>query len=305
MNIPPTMFRTPRFLEKFQFNLDTPLTFPGNNQPQRKIGQKFFLKDRDNVYDWYNVYFHVNFTFDALAYSARLAPINRSFSLIKSMTVKSTGKLVYEADNLHKVVFIKVLLDYSDDYARSVAKSQFRYLDTDDANVTAFPALTNQGIKARALLSSAGATVETVIPLNSYSFFEELSDRLLPPMHLEFEIVLQDDSEIIFQNGTTARRIVVQKFENLVNENFLKPTQWSYLKEMLHPSSSRRDAEGSWLVTPGVKNPKHVFVFFQQTQRQNYLEHNPYFLGTFNIDGDNTTKLSTCRLQYGTSYYPS
>ena len=205
------------------------------------------------------------------------------------MTIKSTGKLVYEADNLHKVVFIKVLLDYSDDYARSVAKSQFRYLDTDDANVTAFPALTNQGIKARALLSSAGATVETVIPLNSYSFFEELSDRLLPQMHLEFEIVLQDDSEMIFQSGTTARTIVVRKFENLVNENFLKPTQWSYLKEMLHPSSSRRDAEGSWLVTPGVKNPKHVFVFFQQTQRQNYLENNPYLFPTFNIDGDNTS----------------
>ena len=58
-------------------------------------------------------------------------------------------------------------------------------------------------------------------------------------MQLEFEIVLQDDTEMIFQNNSTARRIVVQKFElwvpqlrftgegqKLANENFLKPAQW-------------------------------------------------------------------------------
>ena len=38
------MFRTPRYLEKteyIRFNLDTPLTFPGNGQHQRKTGLKF------------------------------------------------------------------------------------------------------------------------------------------------------------------------------------------------------------------------------------------------------------------------
>ena len=56
-------------------------------------------------------------------------------------------------------------------------------------------------------------TVETIIPLNRYSFFEGLSDRLLPPLQLEFEIELQDDKEMIWQNNATARRIVVNKFE--------------------------------------------------------------------------------------------
>jgi len=86
-----------------------------------------------------------------------------------------------------------------------------------------------------------------------------LSDRLFPPLHLEFEIVLQDDDEMIFQNDGKGRRIVVRKFElwvpqltltsegqKMFNENFLKPAQWSYLKEVLHPSSSRGDA-----VAPG------------------------------------------------------
>jgi len=102
------MFGTPRFLEKvnyIQVNSDTPLTFPGNNQHQTKGGKKFFVKDRDNVYYWYDAYFRVNFTFEALADGAnvagdtRSAPINSGFALIKSLIVKSAGKSVYEADN--------------------------------------------------------------------------------------------------------------------------------------------------------------------------------------------------------------
>jgi len=145
------------------------------------------VKDRDNVYDWYNALFRVNFTFQALADGAtvggdtRSAPINSAFFLIKTMTVKSAGKPVYEADNIHKVIFIKSLLDYSDDYGRSVAKSHFWYLDSDATNVTA-AAATNLGIRQRGLLPHGGATVETLIPLNRYSFFKELSYRLLPPM---------------------------------------------------------------------------------------------------------------------------
>ena len=45
------MFRTPQYLEKteyIQINLDTPLTFPGNNQTQQKSGHKFTARDRDN-----------------------------------------------------------------------------------------------------------------------------------------------------------------------------------------------------------------------------------------------------------------
>ena len=176
---------------------------------------------------------------------------------------------------------------------------------------------TNLGMRARALLSHGGEIVKTIIPLNRYSVFEGLSDRLLPPLQLEFEIEPQNDREMIFQNNATARRIVVRKFELwvpqlhltgkgqiLANENFLKPTQRKYLKENLHSSSSQRDANGTWLITPGIKNPKHVFVFFQQTQKQNSYTQDPYIFDTFDIDGDDSARLDTCRLQYGTNFYP-
>ena len=300
------MFRTQPYLEKttyVQVNLDTPLTFPGNNQTQNKSGHKFTVRDRDNFYDWYDAYFRVDFKFEAVANGANIgadtqsAPINGSFSLIKSLNLKSAGKTLYEANDIHKVIFIKNLLDFSDDFSRSVAKNQFWDLDCDATTVTDGNA-TNVGMRATALLSHEGETVQTIIPLNRYSF-EGLSDRLLPPMQLEFEIVLQDDREMIFQNDGTPRRIVVRKLElwvpqlqltgkgqTLANENFLQPTQWKYLKEVLHLSSSRRDANGTWLITPRVKNPKHVFVFLQQTRKQNAYTQNPYLFDTFHIDGD-------------------
>jgi len=112
------------------------------------------------------------------------------------------AKVVYRADGIHKIIFIKNLLDYSDDYARSTAKKQFWYLDTDPTNVTAVSA-TTAGIRQRGLLSHGGLSVETMIPLNRFSFFEELNERLLPPMHLQFQIVLQDDNEMIFPNDGT------------------------------------------------------------------------------------------------------
>ena len=131
------MFRTQPYLEKttyVQVNLDTPLTFPGNNQTQNKSGHKFTVRDRDNFYDWYNAYFRVDFKFEAVANGANIgadtqsAPIDGSFSLIKRLNLKSAGKTLYEANDIHKVIFIKNLLDFSDDFSRSVAKTSFGIL---------------------------------------------------------------------------------------------------------------------------------------------------------------------------------
>ena len=57
------MFRSQPYLKNtkyVQINLDTPLTFPPNNQFQTKRGYKFTIRDRDNFYDWYNAYFRVD-----------------------------------------------------------------------------------------------------------------------------------------------------------------------------------------------------------------------------------------------------
>ena len=80
-----------------------------------------------------------------------------------------------------------------------MAKDEFWYLDNDNTTVTADDA-TNLAIRARVLLSQGDPQkkVKTIIPLKSFSFFGELSDKLLPPMQLQFEIRLQDDGEMLF-----------------------------------------------------------------------------------------------------------
>ena len=321
------MFRNPELLEKTKmarYNLSTPLTFPGNNQTQTKTGWTIFCNSRNQWFDWYNAYFRVNYTLEATANGAGLAAaatsstLNGSASLINKLAVKSAGKTLYNIDNAHKAVFVKNLLEFSDDYARSTAKSQFWYLDTADSVVLAG----NAGIQARQVLTkrigeggggeNAAKVVETIIPLNRYSFFENLEDKMLPPMQLEFNITFQSDTELIWQNDGTDRRVVVRNFElwvpalqftsagqKMVNENFLKPAKWKFLQETISTSSARRDASGMWQITPGVKNAKHVFVWLQESDRSNRYQGNPYIFDTFSAN----STLSTCRLQKGANEF--
>ena len=139
------MFRIQPYLESEKyvtFNLTTPILLPANGDTQEKEGYTFKLMDRDNFYDWYNAYFRVDFKFEATANGGNVAddtesaPINGSFSLIKSLRVNSSGKELYYANNIHKFIFIKNLLEFSDDFSRSVAKDQFWYLDIDATTAT-------------------------------------------------------------------------------------------------------------------------------------------------------------------------
>ena len=127
-------FRSNEYLQRnelVRFQLDDVIRAPANGQHQNKNGYKFTINDRSAFYDWYNGYLEVQFqlqkTADAAGYAAadRITVINGSHSLIKHLTIRSAGKIIYDTDNLHKVCFVKNLLEYSDDFSRSVAKKQF------------------------------------------------------------------------------------------------------------------------------------------------------------------------------------
>ena len=206
-------FRTSEYLqrnEQVRYHLDDVIRLPGNNQHQVKNGYKFTINDRSSFYDWYNAYFEVQFQLQTLAAgagyadAARITVINDSHSFIKHLMIKSAGKIVYDTDNLHNVTFVKNLLEYSDDYSRSVAKNSLWYLDTADTT-----AVGNSGFEARRLLTKAaadgqlavgGKDVNVIIPLNRWSFFEELNDKMLVPMQLQFNIELNSDDELVHRN---------------------------------------------------------------------------------------------------------
>lgn len=68
--------------------------------------------------------------------------------------IKSAGKIIYDTDNLHNVTFVKNLLEYSDDFSRSVGKNSFWYPDTDGTTAD-----TNLGFEARRLLTRQNVPV--------------------------------------------------------------------------------------------------------------------------------------------------
>ena len=314
-------FRSPENVQRnelVRFQLESNIRAPANTTEQQKNGYKFVINDRNTFYDWFNAFFEVRFKLDLKANGgdnadARTTIINGSHSLINHLVIKSAGKIIYDTDNLHLVTFAKNLLEYSDDYARSVAKNSLWYLDTSDSTV----ADDNKGLEARRLLTSDRKLVNVNIPLNRYSFFEELEGRMLPPMQLTFEIDLNTDAEALY-GAVDTMRIVLDRFylwvprlepkdalmSKFISE-FQKPSKWKYLREMYQHSDVTRNS-GDFRISAGIDKVRHVFVYLQRL-KNNIMTQNPYIFDTFNITGADpaVTWLSTCRLEYGNGvFYP-
>ena len=325
-------FRSSEYVQRnelVRYQLDDVLRLPANNQHQQKNGYKFTIYDRSSFYDWYNAYFEVQFQVQKLANGQgyveanRISPINGSHSLIKHLMIKSAGKIIYDTDNLHNVTFIKNLLEYSDDYSRSVASKSFWYLD-----VNRTTAANNLGFEARQLLTfsaadvaaQGGKNINVLIPLNRWSFFEELEDKMLTPMELQLNIELNNDDELIHKAAALgAGRVVINRFilwvpritprDSMYNkfvESFLKEKQWKYQKEMYNVSAPTTTS-GFFQISSSIDNVKHIFVYLKNSYRDDdgfrQSENSPYTMDTFSLPGGST--LSNCRLEYGNGvFYP-
>ena len=321
-------FRSPENVQRnelIRFQLQDNIRAPANGQEQLKKTYKFVINDRSNFYDWYNAYLEVRFKLDLKANggdigNTRTTLINGAHSLIKHMVVKSAGKIIYDTDNLHLVTLAKNLLEYSDDYARSVAKNSFWYLDLDDSTVAA----DNANFEIRRLLTrgvandgtGAGKEVNITIPLNRYSFFETLEGRLLPPMQLTIELELTPDTEALYGAADTARLVIdrfylwVPRLEpkdalmtKFVSE-YQKPSKWTNLRELYQSSIVFRNS-GDFRISPSIDKVKHVFIYAQR-EKTNDMTGNPYIFDTFKLNAaDDDSTISTCRLEYGNgTFYP-
>ena len=327
-------FRTSENLQRYEyvrFHLDNVIEQPANNQSQKKTGYRFTINDRSTMFDFFNGYFEVTKELqkraDGAGFAAadRITSINGSHSLIRHMVIKSSGKIVYESDNLHRITNAKNLLEYSDDFSRSVAKNSFWYLDSDDTTAN-----TNTGFEARRILTQAvnndgtgGArSINETIPLNRYSFFQELERKMLPPMQLTIELTLNEDSELIHMaNGTDGGRVVVNRlylwlpklipkdsmYSSFVSE-FLKPTTWTYMRDLYNQSANTQAVQNMFQISPAIDNVKHVFIYLQRTDgpHDDESERTPYIFDTFKLNAANAnSSLSSCRLEYGNNvFYP-
>ena len=277
-------------------------------------------------FDWYNARLSVNFKVDklvdhaAIALNDNIGTVNGSNGLIKKFQVRAEGREVY--DNANHCVNIKNFLEYNPSYAKSVGTNEYYFPDTsrhadsvkytvrrvthrqnvagnadeaglmiDDVNVNY-----NKGFAARKVLLGASAEVNCEIPLNRYSFFEELQDKLLPNVKIELQIEMENDKNLIWRvgaadaAGTTYRLIVtrLQLFvprlifnsegQKLYLENYLNPHKWTYLTETTYNQDMRTQRTGNFRLTNGILKPRHVFVFFINNANLDNELQNPFFI---------------------------
>ena len=323
-------FRTSDNLQRnelVRFHLDNLIDQPINGQSQKKTDYRFTINDRSTFFDFFNAFFEVDFQVQKIAdgtgYNSgnnnvdKITMINGSHSLIKHLVIKSSGKIIYDSDNLHRITNVKNLLEYSDDYRRSVAKNTFFYLDSSDSVEN-----TNVGFYSRRQLTAELGNVNTIIPLNRYSFFKELETQMMPPMQLTFEITLNNDSELIHKHADAPNgRVVITCFNlwiprlipkdsmysTFISE-FLKPTKWTYLRDLYNQSANTRAIQNIFQISPAIDDVQKVFVFLSRTSGPNNMEYErtPYIFNTFKLNSaDNNCTISTCRLEYGqNTFYP-
>ena len=226
-------FRNPKYLERYEdvvFDLERALPAAAVGQPQKRENLRFIVDNTGEVtpLDWYNARVSLDFKVvkndnTDIAIDDGNGIVNGSFSLIKHLEVKTNGKKVYDCDNASHCVNIKKLLEYTPMYSNSVATNEFYFLDTstnaqavrytrrtvthgrNDQNAEAadyvynFNADYNQGYSVRKALLGAhvDTVVNTEIPLNRYSFFESLENKLLPNSRVDLDLKIESDNNLI------------------------------------------------------------------------------------------------------------
>ena len=315
-------FRNPKYLERYEdvvYDLEQALDInPGNNAYQTKTGHRFIADNtgESTPFDWYNARLSVDFKVNKLADGSNIAVadhngmVNSSNSLIKKLTILANGREVYSCNYANHVVNIKNLLEYSTSYAESTATGEFYFLDTSRAaEERPAQATYNKGFHERKLLLGASATVNCEIPLNRYSFFEALEDKLLPNTKIELNIEIEKDSNLIFQNADNCRVVLtrLQLFipkltfnapgQSLYMENYLKPYKWTYLNEVIERSNNSQQQTGQFRITNAISKPRHVFIFGIDTARIESQTANPFLYDTFDLP--NNANISRCYLEVG------
>ena len=182
-------------------------------------------------------------------------------------------------------------------------------VESDNANY-------NKGFAARETLLGASDEVNCEIPLNRYSFFEELQDKLLPNMKIDLNIEIDEDKSLIWRGDRTnadapgnSYRLIIKRFQlfvprlvfnsegqKLYMENYLKSYKWTYLKETVFTSNLSTQNSGHFRITNGISKPRHVFIFFINNANINNQLENPFLYNTFNVS-TNPRTLTRCHLE--------
>ena len=108
---------------------------------------------------------------------------------------------------------------------------------------------------------------------------------MLPPSQIQINATLTDDNVLIYKTAAIDRdhpgaedgRVVVTKFILwiprmifnsigliYVMKNYMIPTNWTYLREMVQTLNKIKHVDNNFRISPSILDPKYVFVFFKE-----------------------------------------
>ena len=263
--------------------------------------------------------------------------VNGANSFISRLSVLANGKELYQCNYANHSVNIKNLLEYNKSYADSVATNEFYFLDTSrSANKNKFirrnvdgrqtvagnvganglmldnvSGTYNEGFSKRKYLLGTSEIVHCEIPLNRYSFFEALEDKLLPNTKIELNFEIEKDDNLIWRDGGQRCRVVITRLQLFVPRlvfnsernkiymsEYLKPYKWTYLNEVVESSIAENQRVGNFRIKNGISKPRHVFLFIMNTPNIESQTANPFLYNTFSVS-TNPRTLDRCYLEVG------
>ena len=321
--------------EDLVFDLEQPLIIPANNNYQNRGNFKFVVNKTS--LDWYNARLSMNFKLTKLTgynviINDKNGIVNGASSFFKKISFSINGREIYQCNSANHVVNIKNLLEYNASYAESIASNEFYYLDTtnspnrnkyltrqvqhgrNNANTGWTPRISienedttyNKGFDERKKQLGNSRIVNCEIPLNWYSFFETLRDKMLPDSRFELNIEFESDNNLIWREGDDVCRVIITKLQLYIPR--VKCTTAaafpkSYLNEYVTNSTDLRQREGNFRITNEVSKPHHVFIFIVNSANINSQTANPFLYQTFNVA--NNRKLTRCYLKANEKVYPN
>ena len=242
--------------------------------------------------------------------------VNGAHSFIKKISFSSNGREVYDCNYANQVINIKNLLEYDTQYADSIASNEFYFLDTsinpsaDEFMVSGTNQLAkrrpafNKGFPIRKEVLGTSSIVNCEIPLNRYSFFNVLNNKLLPGEKFELFVEIENDNNLTWRTTLVNLRTVITDLQLVIPKFQPKLTtrSWSYLNEYVVTLLNLRQKEGIFKITNSISKPRHVFEFIINKTKVSSPANNPFLYNTFDVV--NNKKLLRCYLTVNNDTYP-
>lgn len=159
----------------------------------------------------------------------------------------------------------------------------------------------NKGFAVRKEVLGTSSIVNCEVPLNRYSFFNVLNNKLLPGEEFELFVEIENDNNLTWRTTLVNLRTVITNLQLVIPKFQPKLTtrSWSYLNEYVVTLLNLRQKEGIFKITNSISKPRHVFVFIINKTKVSSPPNHPLSLNVVN-----NKKLLRCYLTVNNDTYP-